>query len=170
MAFDLVLELIRLMTILYVIMLAYILIRRGIRTYSRSQCLKFTQGEVKEKRKEVETLRTQLIEKKFRYEATDIIRFNEFNNEFNNAYLQIINNIFYIYNDLIIGIYEGLFDERYVKMTIGQEILMFYKKYGKFLASNEKREDKCMALEMMLKKWDTEGYIMNLSDYKHRRL
>ena len=161
------------MAILYVIMLAYILtilIRRGIRTYSRSQCLKFTQGEVKEKRKEVETLRTQLIEKKFRYEATDIIRFNEFNNEFNNAYLQIINNIFYIYNDLIIGIYEGLFDERYVKMTIGQEILMFYKMYGKIIASNEKKEGQCMALEMMLKKWDTEGYILNLSDDKHRRL
>lgn len=169
MTFDLVMELICLMTILYVIMFAAILIRRGIRTYSRSQCLKFTQGEVKEKRREVETLRAMLNKEVFYSAIEDINKINGFNVEFNNN-LQIIDNIFYIYNDLIIGIYEGLFDERYVKMTIGQEILMFYKKYGKFLASNEKREDKCMALEMMLKKWDTEGYIMNLSDYKHRRL
>lgn len=162
---DLFMELIHILTIIYAIMIVYFLMQRGIRTYSRNQCLKFTQGELKEKRKEVETLQA-MLRKEGWFSPIDNNEITKFTNE----NLKIINNIFYIYNDLIIGIYEGLFDERYVKMTIGQEIFKFYKTYGRIIAKNEKIESQFMAIEMMLKKWDNEGYILDPSDYKHRRL
>lgn len=161
---EMLITIMGLVMLLYAFILVWLLIKRLIRIYSRNQCLKFTRSEVKEKRKEVETLQARLI-KEVCYDLTD---FHE-NTEVENNY-RIINNIFYIYNDLIIGIYEGLFDERYVKMTIGQEILMFYKRYGRIIVENEKREGQFLALEMMLKKWDTEGYTPDLRDYKHRRL
>lgn len=125
----------------FLLLLVIMLIKNTLRDYFRSQRLKFTQAEVKDRRKEIENLQSEISD--------------------NHMDPSVIKSIFYNYNDLIIGIYEGLFDEHYVKMTIGYEILMFYQKYGTTIASYVNKESESLALEMMLKKWDREGFMLN---------
>ena len=141
--------------IFFLLMMAFIIIKNTLGEHLRSQRLKFTQAEVKERRREIERLWTEIETHK--YQSISLS-------------LPAINSIFSIYNDLIIGIYEGLFDERYVKMTIGHEILTFYQEYGRRIGSYENKTGKSMAMEMMLKKWDTEGFIFDSREYNHGRI
>ena len=140
------------------VMIAIILIKDAIREYFRNQRLKFTQAEVKERRREIEKLKTEFINKEHHITNLD------------QDHASLLKSIFYIYNDLIIGIYEGLFDERFVKMTLGREILEFYKKYVSEIALSNNVEWESMAIEMMLSKWDREGYMFDSRQYKHGRM
>ena len=60
---------------------------------------------------------------------------------------------------MVVGIYTGIYDENYIKMAIGTEMLDFYKMYANILVNNESyRNERFMALEMLLKEWEKEGF------------
>lgn len=123
-----------------------LLSQRYIKAYTRNRMLKFTQEEVKDKSKEISTMTSDLSTSK-------IIR------------------IFSLYNELAVGINEGLYDELYINMVLGYDMITFYKEYYKIIASTSDMETnlrRFMPLELLLKKWDSEGapsYRFN----KHRR-
>lgn len=49
---------------------------------------------------------------------------------------------------MVVGIYAGIYDEDYIKMAIGTEILNFYKMHANILVNNEfYRNERFMVLE-----------------------
>ena len=151
-------SIITLITLLY-IFLSYG--RKYLRTYSKNKTLMFTQAEVKELQREISKL-TQIIESSMqeRNKSETIV----------GESMIFIERLFSLYNELAVGISVELYDELYVRMVLGYEMICFYKKYYKTIAfdSNiENRSSRFMPLELLLKKWDSEDNI----DYylKHHR-
>lgn len=135
--------------VLYLFMFIVLLGQRYIKAYTRNRMLKFTQEEVKDKSKEISTMTSDL------------------------SYSNII-RIFSLYNELAVGINEGLYDELYINMVLGYDMITFYKKHYRVVASASDMEtmetnlSRFMPLELLLKKWDSGGapsYRFN----KHRR-
>lgn len=132
--------------VLYLFMFIVLLGQRYIRAYTRNRILKFTQEEVKDKSKEISAM------------TSDPSPFN-------------IIRVFSLYNELAVGINEGLYDELYINMVLGYDMITFYKKYYRIVASASDMEtnlSRFMPLELLLKKWDSGGapsYRFN----KHRR-
>lgn len=148
-------------TLLYIFLFLLSYGRKYLRTYSRNKTLMFTQAEVKELQKEISYL-TQTIESGMqeRNKSERIV----------GKSMIFIERLFSLYNELAVGISVELYDELYVRMVLGYEMICFYKKYYKTIAFDSNIEDRSsrfMPLELLLKKWDSEDNI----DYyfKHHR-
>lgn len=133
--------------------------QKYIRTYTKNKILKFTQEEVKEKRKEIADI-------------VDRIKFVDKDDEFweKEQYNSII-KIFSLYNELAVGINEGLYDELYIKMVMGYDMTSFYKYNYKMVVSTVDMDigsTRFMPLELLLKKWDS-GDAPSYRFNKHRR-
>ena len=133
-----------LVPILFVYVLVFIILfgQRYLRSYSRNKLLKFTQEEVKEKRKEID----------------DLIYGRKLN--LSNDSSIPITRVFALYNELAVGINEGIYDERYVRMVLGYEMVDFYKAYYKYIVTQSDTDivsGRFMPLELLLKKWDDDG-------------
>lgn len=141
--FEMISTLILPFMVLYLFMFAMLLGQRYIRAYSRNKRLQFTQEEVKDKSKEISTL---IDDSSF---STTI-------------------RVFSLYNELAVGINEGLYDELYIKMVLGYDMVAFYKKNYNIVASlaeDESNFTRFMPLELLLKKWDNDG----MSSYRFNK-
>lgn len=147
--------------LMYIFIFIFMYGQRYLRTYSRNKMLKFTQEEVKEKRKEIATIMQGIQEPKERvipWEKQDY-------------YADGVIKIFSLYNEIAVGINEGLYDELYVKMVMGYEMMDFYKYNYKIVVSTldtDKNLSRFMPLELLLKRWDS-GDAPSYRFNKHRR-
>lgn len=138
--------------VLYIILFLILFGRKYLRMYDMEKHLKFTQEEVKDRRKEVLVLKDKMLELDSSPAPIDVLNVRR------EKFQDYIIRIFTIYNELIVGIYTGIYDENYIKMAMGFEIFDFYKKYANILVNNESyRTERFMALEMLLKEWEKEG-------------
>lgn len=131
---------------MFVFMLFYT--RKYIRLYARGKVLRFTQEEVKERKKEilkiVELLVKSSVEKNIPWQK-------DLNRE------RAVYELFSIYNEFAVGINEGIYDEVYIRMVCGHEMIMYYKRYYNEIYSfsdDFQQEILFMPLELLLKKWD----------------
>lgn len=139
--------------VLYIMLFFILFGKRYLRMYDTEKRLKFTQEEVKDRRKEVLILKDKILELDLSPGKMDV------GNVCRAKYQDYIIRTFSIYNELVVGIYTGIYDENYIKMAIGTEMLDFYKMYANILVNNESyRNERFMALEMLLKEWEKEGF------------
>mgnify|MGYP004478721797 CR=1 FL=1 len=139
--------------VLYFMLFLFLFGKRYLRMYDTEKRLKFTQEEVKDRRKEILILKDKILELDLSPGKVDV------GNVRRAKYQDYIIRTFTIYNELIVGIYTGIYDENYIKMAIGTEILDFYKMYADILVNNASyRNERFMALEMLLKEWEKEGF------------
>lgn len=139
--------------VLYIMLFFILFGKRYLRMYDTEKRLKFTQEEVKDRRKEVLILKDKILELDLSPGKMDV------GNVCRVKYQDYIIRTFSIYNELVVGIYTGIYDENYIKMAIGTEMLDFYKMYANILVNNESyRNERFMALEMLLKEWEKEGF------------
>lgn len=148
-------------TLLYIFLFLLSYGRKYLGTYSKNKTLMFTQAEVKELQKEISHL-TRTIE-------ANIQEYNE-PEKISAESMIFIERLFSLYNELAVGINVELYDELYIRMVLGYEMINFYKKYYKAIVFGSNFEDilsRFMPLELLLKKWDSEDSI----DYyfKHHR-
>ncbi len=146
-------------TIIYVTMFIMVYGQKYVRIYTRNKILRFTQEEVKEKRKEIDEVYTEIQMQKNSHKVFDDTFLIE----------EKIVKIFKLYNEMAVGINEGLYDEDYVKMVIGYDMMDFYKEYYRVIVYSSEQSSRFLSLELLLKKWDDEGmapYRIN----KHRRI
>ncbi len=148
-------------TLLYIFLFLLSYGRKYLRAYSRNKTLMFTQAEVKELQKEISHL-TKIIESSMQ-EGNQSEKIDD-------GSMIFIEKLCSLYNELAVGISVELYDELYVRMVLGYEMIRFYKKYYKTIAFDSNIEDRSsrfMPLELLLKKWDNEDNI----DYyfKHHR-
>lgn len=135
--------------LIYILMFVIILGQRYLRIYSRNKTLKFTQEEIKEKKREISNLRKNVTQQETSQEK------GKFLWEFGvDEQLQYLYEVFNLYNELAVGINEGLYDELYVKMVMGNEMMIFYKRYNNNLITSMENDTIFMPLELLLKKWD----------------
>ncbi|MCL2397352.1 MAG: hypothetical protein FWC93_04725 [Defluviitaleaceae bacterium] len=138
--------------VVYVITFLSIFILWYARVYSRNKILKFTQEEVKE-------LRTKVIG----LWSTDI-----------DDYLYEIRLLIIHFDELAVGINEGLYDEAYIRMVLGHDMMRLYRIFQKMIIKDMKEapyrpfgmsvldelddylsaEQNFISLELLLKKWD----------------
>lgn len=135
----------------YIMILVFsYLLRNFLKIYYRNKTLKFTQKEVKEKQQKIDNITNELnsMEENCR-KPRDVSK----------NYINTIVKVLYLYNELAVGIKEGLYDELYIKMILGFDMIDFYKRYYNLVASvprTEKKISRFMPLELLLKKWDTD--------------
>lgn len=140
---ELIATLITPITLLYIFIFLAIFGRRYLRTYTRNKTLVFTQEEIKDRRKEILSIMND-------------IRFSDLHTP-DNSTIRRIERISYLLNELAVGINVGLYDELYVRMVLGYEMIDFYKKYYRaivFKPDNEDLSSRFMPLELLLKRWD----------------
>jgi len=145
--------------LLYIFIFIMMFGQKYIRTYTRNKILKFTQEEVKEKRKEIADIfdKMQFVNDDYKFWQKE-------------HYNSII-KIFSLYNELAVGINEGLYDELYIKMVMGYDMTLFYKYNYKMVVSTADMDissTRFMPLELLLKKWDS-GDAPSYRFNKHRR-
>lgn len=85
-----------------------------------------------------------------------------------NSQLQYVFEVFTLYNELAVGISAGIYDELYIKMVMGNQIMIFYKKYYHRLMSSFHKDTFFMPLELLLKRWDEEGNTYNISKWRYK--
>lgn len=69
-----------------------------------------------------------------------------------------------LYNELAAGINEGIYDEKYIRILLGNEMKHFYKNYYSklryfynrhiYIEDIDIRYHSFLSLELLLKKWD----------------
>lgn len=154
-------ELITSILLMYILIFIVLYGQRYLRTYTRNKVLKFTQEEVKEKRKEIATIMKEIDVPKERVIPWD-----------NQGYFaDSVIKIFSLYNEIAVGINEGLYDELYIKMVMGYEMMDFYKYNYKIVVSTldtDRDLSRFMPLELILKRWDS-GDAPSYRFNKHRR-
>lgn len=140
-------------TLLYILLFIIILASRYLKAYNRNKTLVFTQDAIAQKRKDIDVAIEKMIA--------------SFDGDRSHGDLseQIIIRILSIYNELAIGINEGIYDELYVKMALGYDMIDFYKRYGYGINhSIENPLIRFLPLELLLKRWDSDeapSYRMN---------
>jgi len=147
--YSIILIAILMMPFLYIFMSLLSIVHRYIREYNRSRVLKFAQEEVKSIRIKIDNLRIRRM---------------------SDQDAEILSLVFH-FNEMAIGINEGLYDEIYVKMSLGYEMMYYYGIYRshKPFQSFENMELECrlkekevfLPLELLLKKWDNSGGPVN---------
>lgn len=140
---DIISTLITPITLLYILLFLIVFGRMYLKTYNRNRLLVFTQEEIKDRRKEISSLMEDIRSTNFQTSDSLLIR--------------QIERISYLYNELAVGINEGLYDELYIRMVLGYEMIDFYKKYYKTIAftpDNDGLSSRFMPLELLLKRWD----------------
>lgn len=147
--------------IVYLFFFVILFGQKYMREYMRNKTLRFTQEEVKDKRKEI----AEILGKEETFINNSILK------QADETQIRKIIKVFSLYNELAVGINEGLYDELYVKMVLGFEMTNFYKDYYSttvLTVSSEKFSSYFMPLELLLKKWDSDespSYRVG----KHRR-
>ena len=136
---------------------------RYLKIYSKDKKLKFTQEEIRQRRKDITELKKNIAEQEI------LGKSENFPWEFEgNAQLQYVFEVFNLYNELAVGINSGIYDELYIKMVMGNQIMIFYKKYYQRLMSSFDIDTFFMPLELLLKRWDEEGVNYNISKWRYR--
>lgn len=142
--------------LLYILLFIIILASRYLKAYNRNKTLVLTQDAIAQKRKDIDVAIEKMIA------SFDGDRSHGGLSEHEEA---IIIRILSLYNELAIGINEGIYDELYVKMTLGYDMIDFYKRYGYGIShSIENPLIRFLPLELLLKRWDSEetpSYRMN---------
>lgn len=131
--------------LIYTLIFTLMYAQSYLRMHARNRMLKFTQEEVKEKRREIIEI----------YRENEILKNTGRNPLYN---IDKIIRIFSLYNEMAVGINEGLYDELYVKMVLGYDMMDFYKNNYKVIMSisdEEINSSRFMPLELLLKKWDS---------------
>lgn len=147
--------------IVYLFFFVILFGQKYMREYMRNKTLRFTQEEVKDKRKEI----AEILGKEETFINNSILK------QADETQIRKIIKVLSLYNELAVGINEGLYDELYVKMVLGFEMTNFYKNYYSttvLTVSSEKFSSYFMPLELLLKKWDSDespSYRVR----KHRR-
>lgn len=140
---DIIATLITPIMLLYIFLFLMMFGRKYLRTYNRNKTLAFTQEEIKDRRKEISSIMNEINIASLENPSCLPIR--------------QIERISYLYNELAVGINEGLYDELYIRMVLGYEMIDFYKKYYKaimFTPDNEDLSSRFMPFELLLKRWD----------------
>lgn len=158
---DLFLSMIYPFILIYILMFIILIASRYLKAYTKNKRLIFTQEAITQKRKEIDIA----IEK-----LDTSFEGNRFLNETSGQVEATIIRILSIYNEFAIGINEGIYDELYVKMTLGYDMIDFYKRYGYGINhAIENPLSRFLPLELLLKRWDSDeapSYRIN----KRRRI
>lgn len=87
-----------------------------------------------------------------------------------NEQIRTIIEILSLYNELSIGIGERLYDEKYVRVSIGYEMMDFYKNNYHYIMRSDPdiASYRFLSLELLLKKWD-DDYDLGRISKMHRR-
>ncbi len=152
-------------SLLSVYLIFFIIIwgNRYLKVYSKNKKLKFTQEEIRQRRKEIADLKKNIAEQEM------LCSRENFPWEFEgNTQLQYIFEVFSLYNELAVGINAGIYDELYIKMVMGNQISVFYKKYYHRLMATFNKDTFFMPLELLLKRWDEEGSTYNISKWRYK--
>ena len=148
--YELLREVVMMVPLFYIIIIILSFGQKYFRIYTKNKMLKFTQEEVKEKRKEVSAMMDEILIEHTKNMSRDDAYY---------AFTPIV-QIFSIYNELAVGINEGLYDELYIKMVLGYEMIDFYKNYYEKIVSTlgaENISNRFMPLELLLKRWDSDN-------------
>jgi hypothetical protein len=136
----------------YLLLFVVLICNRYLRIYSKDKKLKFTQEEVRQRRKDIAELKKNLTEQEF-LSKSELFPW-EFEGD---SQLQYIFEVFNLYNELAVGISAGIYDELYIKIAMGNQMIVFYKKYYHMLMESFRKDTFFMPLELLLKRWDEEG-------------
>lgn len=147
--------------LIYVLIFIMMVASRYLKEYTKNKTLIFTQDAITQRRKEIdvaiESLRSAMSGKRLPWEASE-------------QESVIIIRVLSIYNEFAIGINEGIYDELYVKMALGYDMIDFYKRYGYGINhAIENPLSRFLPLELLLKRWDSDeapSYRIN----KRRRM
>lgn len=142
-----------------------------LRAFKRSQTLKFTQEAVRSVSKEIKEFyirydRNEQRSEKFNIRSSDETLWEKMDPEYmdgRNPRVRIdCVSIMTLCNELAVGISEGLYDERYVHLVLGYQMLDFYKEYyGTIMRTTGEwdRLNRFMALELLLSKWASDDFV-----------
>lgn len=150
--FSQLIPLLLFVTVLYISMIILLFLQRYIKINARNKVLQFTQEEIKEKKKTITKLFQNYKESNYK--------------ELSNIY-----EILDLYNELAVGINEGLYDELYVKMVLGHSMINIYKKYYDEVISLQldfEDDTLFMPLELLLKKWGSNDGPSYRFNYRRR--
>lgn len=141
----------------FVIVLTYG--KRYLKSNHWNKVLQFTQGEVKDKQREINSLEDSLLmseENKFWHTSQTS---------------EVVLRIFTLYNELAVGIGTGLYDEDYVRMVMGYDMKMFYKENYAIIheTTADKFPTRFITLELLLKDWDEKEAPTLDRKYRMRR-
>lgn len=154
-AIELINTIIMPFTLLYGIMFLVLFAQKYLREYRRNKRLLFTQSEIKDKKNEINL----------------IIISTEKGDNIDNIIINTkeLLSIFSIYNEIAVGINEGIYDETYTKLTIGYEMISFYKK-NRFVVSQEKEVEmqRFLPLEILLERWSNSDNRQH-SSFRRRK-
>nr|DAE86076.1 MAG TPA: protein of unknown function DUF4760 [Caudoviricetes sp.] len=134
-------------SLLYIFIFIVLYGHKYLKSYERNRILIFTQTELKEKMKEIHyiTQKTHFNKQHFSY-----------SNDFD-QHDHAIDEVLYImslYNELAVGIHENLYNENYIKMVIGYDMMKFYQEfYPNVLKSYDIYTAKFFHLELLLNSW-----------------
>lgn len=148
---------------LYLLLLAVLIGKRYLRIYSKDKKLKFTQEEVRQRRKDIAELKKNLTEQEFLSKSEPFPWEIE-----GDLQLQYIFEVFNLYNELAVGISAGIYDELYIKMAMGNQMIAYYKKYYHRLMGSFHKDTFFMPLELLLKRWDEEGVAYHYTKRGHK--
>lgn len=133
---------------LYLLLFLSVHSRRYFRLFIRNKIIVFTQREIKEIRSEIDSICCK-----------SGLKLQKEDNTFSEDQKTAITKIFSLYNEIAVGITAGLYDERYVQIVLGYEMLDFYNDFYKMIvfSSNvhiERWVDRYRPLELLLRKWN----------------
>ena len=128
--------------VVYTILVFLFFIRRYLQEYRNNKRLIFTRDSIKEIRTQINVT---LYEKQ--YNGQDWV-YPEKDIEY----------VMSLYNELAVGINEGLYDELYVKVILGKQMINFYNRnIGCITVDDYDSDDsQYMPLEFLLKRWDSK--------------
>lgn len=141
--------------ILYAILIVLFYTTRYVRTYTYNKRLIFTRDSIKELRKEIDDVLYRHGDYDFLSKGQYLDDSISLNPMSKGKQIEIVMSL---YNELAVGINEGLYDELYVKIIIGRQMTVFYKKFYKTIMENNTKGDESLyiPLELLLRKWDSK--------------
>lgn len=153
---------------------------RYFRSLKRSQTLKFTQEAARSVSKEIEEFYsryecderwTNAVDRNIMDEIlTETINPKDIDKRIPRIRVDCL-SVLALCNELAVGINEGLYDEKYIRLVLGYKMLDFYKKYYVTLFHKTGEWDRLnqfMALELLLSKWTSDNFVADSID-KHRK-
>ena len=169
---EIIISLTFLLTFIYIFAVLILILQRYLRINTKNKVLVFTQKEAQEKHQEInDIINANCISKeKLNKDYCDHFCLLKEDNKHSDYDLTKIVKIFSIYNTLAIGISEGLYDEVYIRISFENEMIRFYKDYYRVIISSNNIETDFMALELLLRKWDSEGKLDVYSRKRRRYL
>ena len=133
--------------LIYILILIILFASRYLKAYTKNKRLIFTQEAITQKRKEIDIAIEKItpsIEEKMSHVKNSV--------QMEATIIRVLS----IYNEFAIGINEGIYDELYVKMALGYDMIDFYKRYGYGINhSVENPLSRFLPLELLLKRWDS---------------